>query len=101
MVLNRKLFIWNVNDFCKRFREKKTALEFSEEWSVWRAETGAKSNEDEVASVSDEVPPAKKPCMDDSHDDPEKWMDEIDYEIQKHKVGMYYCWVEGIEHSYC
>ena len=39
LVLNRKLFVWNANDFCKRFKEKKTALEFMEEWETWLVES--------------------------------------------------------------
>lgn len=73
--------MWNANDFCKRFKEKKTALEFTEEWDVWLSESNESRSEDIPPQDTDDgMPPAKKPCS-------EKWMDDIDFEIEKHKVG--------------
>lgn len=85
-MLNRKLFIWNANEFCKRFKERKTAQEFSEEWDAWLDES--KSNEGALDN-SELPPPAKRACInEDEHSEENKWMDDIDYEIEKHKVGM-------------
>ena len=85
MVLNRKLFVWNANDFSKRFKEKKTALEVMDEWETWLGENNP------LPAADSEVPPAKRICTEEGRepDDQEKWMDDIDSEIEKHKVGMF------------
>lgn len=76
VILNRELFIWNANDFCKRFKGKNTAMDFVEEWDSWLLES--------------EMPPAKKFCsgQDNEKKSEEKWLDDIDEEIEKHRVGM-------------
>lgn len=38
------------------------------------------------------MPPAKKICVDEGETD-EKWIDDIDHEIEQHKVGK--CFLEG------
>jgi hypothetical protein len=84
VVLSRKLFIWNANEFCKIFKEKKTALEFSEEWQAWLHSNGGAVDNREVP------PPAKRACTKEvkNLEENSKWMDDIDCEIEKHKVGM-------------
>ena len=85
MVLSRKLFVWNANEFCKRFKDKGTALEFVEEWNVWLSE----SHPSESDTSAIEVPPAKRIHLDDTGSVDEKWMEDIDHEIEMRKVGMY------------
>lgn len=79
LVLNRRLFVWNANEFCMRFKERTTALQFVEEWKAWQTET---------ESIQETVmPPEKRIRLDDKEHDSEKWMDEIDLEIDQHRVG--------------
>lgn len=80
LVLSRKLFVWNANEFCKKFKEKTTTLEFVEEWKAWQ-------NETQTPSESQEMPPAKKARVEDEKEDSDKWMDGIDLEIERHRVG--------------
>lgn len=65
--MNRKLFVWNANDFCKRFKEK-MALEFVNEWEAWTSET--------VDIPESGMPPAKKVCRHEDEEFDEKWMND-------------------------
>lgn len=76
--------MWNVNDFCKRFKERKTATEFTEEWEAWLADSEARNDDHES-----DPPAAKRVCSGEGRELDEKWMDDIDHEIEKHKVGTY------------
>lgn len=87
VVLNRKLFVWNANEFCMRFKEKKIATEFVEEWEAWVGECNATVTPT-LESQCSEMPPAKRIRIDEKKEPDEKWMDDIDYEIEQHKVGM-------------
>ena len=74
--------MWNANDMCMRFKGRMTALEFVEEWEAWQQGDG-----DSNANEESSIPPAKKICSRPAEDSDEKWMDDIDYDIEKHRVG--------------
>lgn len=91
--------MWNENDFCKRFKEKRNAIDFTEEWKAWQVEI-------KVSTVSGEneilVPPAKRICTEEGRESDDKWMDDMDYEIEKHKVGkLYGVWTCDVANYSC
>lgn len=91
-MLNRRTFIWNANEFCQLFKEHKTAATFS---SAYQSQIESGGQDDTAVSAVEVEPPAKKPRLESTTQtsgspDMSKWLDTLDYEIEKQRVGKWY-----------
>ena len=90
-MLNRQTFIWNANEFCQNFKEYKTAATFSSAYKTLSSQIQPEVDIDPVPTLEVQ-PPAKRPRLESTPQtsdvqDMSKWLDTLDYEIEKQKVG--------------
>lgn len=97
VVLKRQNFIWNANEFCQHFKEANNAATFVSKFISLSTRLGDKVLVEGEGTIPNlELPPSKKPRLDTTEStiiisndeaDTSKWLDTLDYEIEKQKVG--------------